>query len=451
MENWRENLVPNITVLPYEVLDVSDWSFEHLTSYHRFSEENKGIVLSDLVEFNPVKLDRNSVDAEKQYIYIDISSVSSEDGMILEPKYVLGSELPARATLKVRTGDVIVSSVRPERNTVAIIDKKFDGSIVSNSFVVLRPKKISSELLYFVLRSENVTERMSRLARGTIPTVKLKDFRELVLPSIEINEKNNDRAVNLYCDWVRTYRAAKTLAHIVEDCFIRHHLVNPSSNLNEDTLLYKALPYEQLGDRLDVGFYFTSNQKETQWLVVTQRLKNVVKNFRSGAAIPSKEYGEEGIPYVRIKDMDNNKITLQDAVFVSEEVAQQYPKSRLTAGNVLISRVGTIGKSALVTKEIEGAIVNQHITIVELNEEILLPEFFVLYLNTSWATEQFNQRASGSAQQFIKLGDIKELIVPVPNLQKQQEIVNDIMEKISENRLDSLRKEIAEFTEELMQ
>jgi len=75
----------------------------------------------------------------------------------------------------------------------------------------------------------------------------------------------------------------------------------------------------------------------------------------------------------------------------------------------------------------------------------------VLYLNTSWATEQFNQRASGSAQQFIKLGDIKELIVPVPNLQKQQEIVNDIMEKISENRLDSLRKEIAEFTEELMQ
>ncbi|SDZ79487.1 type I restriction enzyme, S subunit [Thalassobacillus cyri] len=151
--------------------------------------------------------------------------------------------------------------------------------------------------------------------------------------------------------------------------------------------------------------------------------------------------------------MKNGSISIDDAVYVSEDFAtiNISNKAILQNENILISRVGTIGKSAFVTKELEGSVTNQHITIIQVDKNKLLPEYFNFYMQTPWAIEQLEQKATGAAQQFIRLKDIKELKVPVPELEEQQAIVSDISKQLQLNSDKELQEEIISFTKKLLQ
>lgn len=90
------------------------------------------------------------------YQYIDLSCIDSNKGLITTVKTIKGKDLPARARLKVKTGDILLATVRPEQNNIAIVTEAHNDSIVNNTFVVIRPESVPSEWLYFLLRSEKV-------------------------------------------------------------------------------------------------------------------------------------------------------------------------------------------------------------------------------------------------------------------------------------------------------
>lgn len=439
-------MMDNTVILPYDVLNKEDWSVEFLIATPQSEKQEEGITLGELVELNPSKVTKNNkLDPEKIYSYIDSHSVYADKGIILEPKSLHGKELPARATLRVQEGDIILSTVRPERNNVAIIDKRLCGSIVNTTFVVIRPKKEISELLYFLLRSAIVKDRLNLLARGTaVPIIKLKDLETFRLPVADFNETQIATAKRLYELWFKKQLNYMTLQEITEGILQQKGLVTTSSNLELETF-YKTIPYEQLKDSFDVGSYFQDNLEVREWTVSVKPLKDLANAFRSGAAVPVNEYQSAGIPYIRIKNMNGGTISLDDMVFISKEVVDSNSKSIVMEGNILISRVGTIGKIALIDQVLKGSLANQHTTIVEVNRDTLLPEFLTLYLSTNWAASELQSKAAGAAQQFIKLSDIKELQVPVPTIEEQQEFVRSIHIKIEEVRDDKLQKEIDTF------
>ncbi|OOE14027.1 restriction endonuclease subunit S [Fictibacillus arsenicus] len=438
-------------VMPYEILENKVWSINSLLT--PVASNTEGTPLIDSVDVNPEKLDRKNIKSNQLYTYIDLSAVSAEKGVIVDAKQFLGKDLPTRASLLVKEGDIILSTVRPERNLVAIIGKEFSGSIINNTFVVLRPKQGTnvSPLLYFILRSTEVRRNLVSLARGTaVPTIKISDLSLIHLPFLELDFEKVDRAQGLYDLWFKKQAKVKSLDTIIEDIFIAKGMrsdSHDSSNVIKNSF-YKILPYEDLEDRMDVGYYMTLTIGK-QWSVPTLSLDSV-SDFRSGAAIPAKEYQENGVPYVRIKDLNESSILLDDMIYVKDDFSINNPKAVLNEGNVIISRVGTIGKAAIVDQRLDGSIANQHITIVDVDTKRLIPEYLNFYLQTSWAVNQLMQRAKGAAQQFIKLKDIKELQVPLPSLQEQQTIVNLIKEAIKSNSDDQLEKEIQTFTKELV-
>ncbi|MDR7074161.1 restriction endonuclease subunit S [Fictibacillus barbaricus] len=438
-------------VVPYEILENKVWSINSLLT--PVDNNTEGTPLTEWVNINPEKLNRKNIISNQLYSYIDLSAVSAEKGVIVNSKQILGEDLPTRASLLVKEGDIILSTVRPERNLVAIIEKEYSDSIVNNSFVVLRPKQGTniSSLLYFILRSTEVRRNLISLARGTaVPTIKISDLSLIHLPFLELDFNKVDRARDLYDLWFEMQTQIKPLEAIIEDIFVERGIRSDlydsySENRNS---LYKVLPYGKLEDRMDVCFLMTP-PIEKQWSVQTLSLDSLA-NFRSGAAIPAKEYQENGVPYVRIKNLNESSILLDDMIYVKEDFSMNNPKAVLNKGNIIISRVGTIGKAALVDQRLEGSIANQHITIVESNSEHIIPEYLNFYLQTPWAVDQLMQKASGAAQQFIKLRDIKDLQVPVPTLQEQQTIVNLIKKAIKINSDDQLEKDIQTFTNELV-
>lgn len=93
--------------------------------------------LKHLARFNPEVLSEGT-DPDFEFDYIDIGGVTLEDG-VRQKEAMRFEAAPSRARKPVRSGDVIVSTVRTYLKAVARIDETHHGAIVSTGFAVLRP------------------------------------------------------------------------------------------------------------------------------------------------------------------------------------------------------------------------------------------------------------------------------------------------------------------------
>lgn len=113
--------------------------------------------LADLVT-DRVAPGRNSND---EFCYIEISDVDPRTGLI-DYKLMSATEAPSRARKRVRAGDVLVSTVRPERGAIGVVPEHLDGAICSTGFAVLRPHLIASHALAWLLKTDFVRHQMGR-------------------------------------------------------------------------------------------------------------------------------------------------------------------------------------------------------------------------------------------------------------------------------------------------
>ena len=92
--------------------------------------------VSPITKWNPRK------DAVgREITYIDIGSVSQDSKQITNETRMLGGEAPSRARQIISQGDILVSTVRPNLNAVALVPERLDGATASTGFCVLRPIK----------------------------------------------------------------------------------------------------------------------------------------------------------------------------------------------------------------------------------------------------------------------------------------------------------------------
>lgn len=98
---------------------------------------------------------------EPTFAYIEISDV---DGRTLHAasKLVRREDAPSRARRRVRAGDILVSTVRPERRAIAVVREDQDGAVATTGFAVLRPTGIHPLVLAKLLQSDFVTTQLLR-------------------------------------------------------------------------------------------------------------------------------------------------------------------------------------------------------------------------------------------------------------------------------------------------
>ncbi|WP_148570385.1 restriction endonuclease subunit S [Aliarcobacter cryaerophilus] len=142
-------------------------------------------------EFNHIKI---SFDKSKNgYNYIEIGNVNVSDGTNVF-NYVETQDLPANAKINVKNGDLLVSTVRPYRGAVTIIDTSENDLIVSGAFTVLRKKensKINTQVLQVLLRTNIYKELLLKYNVGTsYPVIKDDDVLNLIIPIIDISIQN---------------------------------------------------------------------------------------------------------------------------------------------------------------------------------------------------------------------------------------------------------------------
>lgn len=106
--------------------------------------------------------------------YVDIAGIDREAKAIAKIDELLCVDAPSRARKVLRASDVLVSTVRPNLNAVALIPNDLDGEIASTGFSVLRPNPAllnSRFLFYWVQHREFVDFLVANATGASYPAV----------------------------------------------------------------------------------------------------------------------------------------------------------------------------------------------------------------------------------------------------------------------------------------
>ena len=136
-----------------------------------------------------------SSSAPERIKYVDIASVSTARIEQIEPFDF--ADAPGRARRIVRHGDIIWSTVRPNRRSYALIVTSEPNLIVSTGFAVLTAKAVPFSYLYYSVTTDEFADYLTNHATGSAyPAVTGKEFEQaqLVVPSASLRNRFHEIA-----------------------------------------------------------------------------------------------------------------------------------------------------------------------------------------------------------------------------------------------------------------
>ncbi|MEW6161180.1 MAG: N-6 DNA methylase, partial [Verrucomicrobiota bacterium] len=163
------------------------WDAQHHASLSAEVEQrlkrksDADVYVSDVAELVDERADPRRW-GDKQFNYIEISDIDSQTCVVYSNS-IETSATPSRARKLVKAGDVLVSTVRPERGTVGVVGPHQDGSVCTTGLAVLRPTKIDSLTLAYLLKTEFVITQLMRNNVGiAYPAIDESCLSDVLLP-----------------------------------------------------------------------------------------------------------------------------------------------------------------------------------------------------------------------------------------------------------------------------
>ncbi|HEP9227772.1 restriction endonuclease subunit S [Pseudomonas aeruginosa] len=153
------------------------------------------------------------------------------------------------------------------------------------------------------------------------------------------------------------------------------------------------------------------------------RLGNLAGLITSGSRDWAQHYSEEGAVFVRMGNLSRRsyELRLNNIQRVSPPEDGEGSRTKLEAGDLLISITGEVGLLGLIPDGFGEAYINQHVCLVRFVRQLqgrFLPEI----LRSPLAYDQYEAPQRGIKNSF-RLTDVSEMLVPLPPLSEQHRIV----------------------------
>ena len=231
----------------------------------------KAIPVGDLVEsvmtWNPLRVPHQEV-----FNYIDLSAVDQTTKSILGAREITCGEAPSRARQLVLTGDILVSTVRPNLNGVAKVNSDLDGATASTGFCVLRPqvgRMSSSYLFHWVKSPQFVADMVTKATGASYPAVSDRIIFESLIPAPPLPEQRRIAAILDQADALRAKRreALAQLDSLTQSIFIEMFGDPVSNPKNWMTLPFSEACETRLGkmNKARVRSSFNQQQNAVEW------------------------------------------------------------------------------------------------------------------------------------------------------------------------------------------
>lgn len=335
---------------------------------------------------------------------------------------------------------VLVITIAANIGYTAILDYPacFPDSLIA---LTLKDNDLTLEYLNIYIRI--IRQYIENLApQAAQKNINLKQLGKLpiIVPNKDVQKEIVSIMESAYSKKIRMKKKAQSLLDSIDTYLLQElGITIPSEEKNtlESRMFYVNLK-DILKSRFD-SFYYQKKYDKYEKSILSgkypiNKLEIYIKNISYGASVDNC-YDKTGIPMLRIRDIKPNAIDSQEIVYLPVEMEEELHHSRVRVGDILITRSGTIGVCSIVDKLHDGFAFGSFMIKISLKN--IVPEYVSYIINSYIGKKYFERNKIGAVQGNITIPIIKSLLFPVPQIEKQKEIVQKIKEIYLEiKRLD---------------
>ncbi|MFZ5988387.1 MAG: restriction endonuclease subunit S [Bacillota bacterium] len=181
--------------------------------------------------------------------------------------------------------------------------------------------------------------------------------------------------------------------------------------------------------------------------------KNSMRTGPFGSDLLHSEFVNQGISVIGIDNAVNNRFAWGERRYITQEKYKKLQRYTLYPGDVVITIMGTTGRSAVIPHDIGCAINSKHLAAITLNTKIANPYFISYSIHSDpYILAQIRAENKGAIMSGLNLGIIKRLEFKLPPMHLQNKFV-EVLEKIEKlkQRQKQSTKELETLFNSLMQ
>jgi type I restriction enzyme S subunit len=171
------------------------------------------------------------------------------------------------------------------------------------------------------------------------------------------------------------------------------------------------------------------------WAAVEQLSSDEERSIQSGpfgSNLLHSEFQEIGKLAIGIDNVKDGYFSMGSENRISNKKFKELAKYSARPEDVLVTVMSTIGRTCVVPKDIEPAIITKHVYRITVNKELVSPHFLNFAL---WGgpivLKQIRSQVRGQTRPGLNGTIIRQLIIPVPPLAEQQEILSITNQQLS--------------------
>jgi len=227
-------------------------------------------------------------------------------------------------------------------------------------------------------------------------------------------------------------RITRNLSKIDELLLLRKQQI---AKLDE---LVKVRFVEMFGDPINNPMKWVVSKIED----IAAQEKNALKAGPFGSALKKEFYVRSGY-----KIYGQEQVICGDASFgdyyIDEEKYKELKNCAVQAGDILISLVGTYGKTLIMPDNYEAGIINPRLMKITLNKNKVTPIYFKYYFESNALKASMDANTHGGTMGILNLGIIRQMKIQVPPLSLQNQFAAFV------ERVDQQKQTVQQSLEKL--
>ena len=291
-----------------------------------------------------------------------------------------------------KSGDILIS-VRAPVGAVNICNQR---SIIGRGLAAIRTSsQLDGKFLYYWLKANE--QQIDALGTGST----FKAITQDTLKKIEVPVPPLD-------DQIR-------ISHLLGK--VEGLIAQRKQHLQQLDDLLKSVFLEMFGP---------TNSDYADWPLVeihhlAAKHKGAMRTGPFGSNLLHSEFTLEGdVAVLGIDNAVQNRFSWGERRFISNEKYRELQSYRIFPGDVIVTIMGTIGRSAVIPEDIPVAINTKHLAAITLNREIANPLFLSYAIHSSpFVLKQFASKNRGAIMSGLNLGIIKETKIKRPPIALQ--------------------------------
>lgn len=326
----------------------------------------------------------------------NIQSDLDESDLIAVPRSLVRSEEKF-----LRPGDILLSSANSwELVGKSVAVPKLCYAATAGGFIsIVRPKHgVHHRYLYHWLTQPGVQHTIRHCGRQTtnISNLDVGRFLELEIPHPPMDEQERIAAILDKADAIRRKRRL-ALAEI--DDLLRSAYQSLVSVRHPNFMKWKPKTFEELA----------------------AQHKGSMRTGPFGSDLRHSEFVDVGIAVLGIDNAVSNRFAWGGRRYITPEKYEGLRRYRAYPGDVIVTIMGTTGRSAVVPDDIPEAITTKHLATITLDRHLALPEFVAFAIHSDpRIVSQIARANKGAIMDGLNLGIIKRLEIALPPIEDQE-------------------------------